>query len=171
MVLLIRKMTQDLPKIKRLSDVGDTPFQVVEMVEKILQGWNKKKKRTVYLFRTDDNKWGYYNKESKQIMVISAWKDKAAFVNGEWITMSLYYRLHVRFAQPVTSSSWDPDTRKKTTITLAEAIIILTDSAYKSLEEQRAGRPENSWFKLSFVTQKKKTGGSMTYANKVIWVS
>jgi hypothetical protein len=164
-------MGTEIQKIKTLSDVGETPFQVIERQENILQGWDNKKRRSIYLFKTESGVWGYYDKASKQTINISAWKDKSAFVDGNWVKMSLYHRVHVKFAQVVNSNSWDYHNKKRVSVPLTEAIITLTDSAYKSLEEQANGRPLESWFKLSFVTQKKKTGGSMTYANKVIWVS
>ncbi len=163
--------TTEFPIIKRLSEVGETPFQVIKEFEKILQGWDAKKRRTVYLFKTVNDKWGYFSKESKQIMEVTAWDKKAAFIDGNWVKMSLYHRVLVKFSQPVNSTSWDSSNKRKTIVPLLEAIIILTDTAYKSLIEQMQGRQSGSWFKLSFMTKKKSGGGLMTYANKVIWVS
>lgn len=162
---------KELPKIDKLSEIGDKPFRYISTVEKVLQGWNSRVRRTVYLFKTDTGQWGYYDKESQQVIEIDQWKKKAALINGQWIKMTLYHRIQVIFNEPVVFSVWSKMNNKNEQMTAQEALITLTDTAYKHLEEQSKGRPPESWYKLSFTTRKKPNGnGTMTYVDNVVWV-
>lgn len=162
---------QDLPKIKKIAEVGDKPFKYISTVEKLLQGWDSSVKKTVYLFKTDTGQWGYYDKETQQVIEIDQWKKKAAFINGRWIKMVLYYKIQAMFAEPISFSSWNKMDKKKETLTAKEVLITLTATAFNKLEEQMKGRTPESFYKLSFTTRKKPGGGgNMTFVDNVIWV-
>ena len=162
---------QDIPKIQKLTEVGDKPFKYISTVEKVLQGWNNKTNKTVYLFKTDTGQWGYYDKDTQQVIDIDQWKGKAALIDGQWIKMVLYYRIRVMFAEPIVFSVWRKMERKNEQMTAQEALITLTATAYTKMEESMKGRPPESWYRLSFTTRKKPRGsGTMTFVDNVIWV-
>jgi len=163
-------MTQTLPKIEKLTEVGAIPFQYLDNPENILQWWCKDDKKTKYLFKTDSGAWGYYDKLTTQVIEINQWKGKAAMVEGKWCKLTLYHRVHVRFSQPVIFTGYDPDQRKKIQQTAQEAIILLTDTAFKTLGDAMKGRDANSYYRLSFTTRNKPKGGTMTYVDRIIWV-
>lgn len=164
-------MTQNsqdnIPKIRVLSDIGEAPFQFFGILETILQGWSKAKKKSIYLFKMEDGRWGYYHKPTEQVLGVEQWKEKAAWIDGEWVKMAKYHRIHVNFLQPVTYSNWQSG--KKTQSQTHEAQFNITDSSYKTLEEAMKGRGKNSAYKLVFTTRKKKGGGAMTYVEKIVW--
>lgn len=165
---------QDLPKIKKLTEIGDKPFRYISTVEKILQGWNNSIQKTVYLFKTDTGEWGYYDKETQQVIDIDQWKKKAALINGQWIKMTLYYRIHIMFAESIQFSSWNKMESKNEQLIAQEALITLTFTAYKKLEEQMRGRAPESFYRLSFATRKKPGKGNekkkMTFVDNVVWI-
>ena len=161
---------QEIPKIKKTADVGETPFNFIERTESILQGWDKQIKKTIYLFRTNTGAWGYFDKDSGQVIEINQWKGKAAWINGHWIKLSLYHRIKLLFSQPITYNGWDEASHKAVKQTVTEAITTVTDIAYKSLMEQAEGRPAESLFKFVFTTRK-LGGRNVTYVNKVVWVN
>lgn len=160
---------QDLPKIKKIADVGEIPFQFVEKTESILQGWDKSINKTIYLFKTDTGAWGYFDKSSQQVVDVTQWKKKAAWVENHWVTMTLYHRVHLRFSQPVSYSDWDSVARKQYTAQTSEAIVTMTDTSYKSLLEQMKGRDTNAYYKFAFTSRKLK-GRMVNYVDKVVWV-
>ena len=163
--------TQDLPKIKKIAEVGDKPFRYISTVEKVLQGWDSRNRKTIYLFKTDTGQWGYYDKSTQQVIEIDQWKKKSALINGQWIKMVLYYRIQALFAEPITFSVWNKMDNKNEQMTAQEVLLTLTGTAYKKLEEQMNGRTPESFYKLSFVTRKKPGGkGDMTYVDNVVWV-
>ena len=162
---------QNVPKVQKIAEVGSNPFQYLSTTEKILQGWNSTTRKTVFLFKTDTG-WGYFDKPTGQVIDVNQWKGKAVFIGGQWIKMTLYYRIHVAFAEPVSLLVWNKEIKKKEQIAPKEVLITLTGSAYKQLEEQMRGRPPGSWYQLSFTTRKKPNGpGNMTYVDKVLWIS
>jgi len=160
---------QEIPKIKKVADVGKTPFTFIEKTESILQGWDNTIKKTIYLFKTDGGKWGYFDKESRQIIEITHWRDKAAWIAGHWVVMSLYHRVHLAFTQPISYSNWDSVLKKEYKESTEDGIVTITDTAYKSLIEQMNGRDENDIYKFSFTSRKLK-GRQVTYVDKAIWV-
>ena len=160
----------EIPRIKKIAEVGENPFQCIEKTESILQGWDSTISKTVYLFKTDDGSWGYFDKETSQVIPISQWKEKAAWINGHWVKMALYHRVHVRFSEEVSYSEWNSEEKKQYSDSTLEAIITMTDTSYKSLIEQMTGRERDSFFKFGFTTRKmgKRT---ITYVDKVLWVN
>ena len=163
-------MNDDLPVIDKILEVGENLFCLLSVKEKILQGWDPKTRRTVYLFKTDTGDWGFYDKETNQVIEVDKWKKKAAWINGRWVKMSVYYKLNVVFEEAVTFSSWNKMERKVDKMTAVEAVIVLTSSAYDHLINQMEGRPKDSFYKLSFATRKKAGGGNMKFVDNVIWV-
>lgn len=163
-------MEQEIPKIKKLNEVGESPFQFVEKVESILQGWDSKIRKTIYLFKADSGNWGYYDKDTSQVIDVTQWKDKAAWLGDHWVKMSLYHRIHVHFHPPLNYTGWDPSSRKEIPATTSEAIIVVTDSAYKQILEQLNGRAATSLLKFQFTTRKIQNRQS-TYVDKVLWVA
>jgi len=163
-------MDQEIPKIKKVVEIGETPFQFIAKEESILQGWDAKIRKTIYLFKTDSGNWGYYDKETSQVIDVTQWKEKAAWVGDHYVKMSLYHRIIIRFAQPLNYSGWDPATRREVPVTTTEAMVVVTDSAYKQIVEQLNGRPADSFLKFQFTTRKIQNRQS-TYIDKVVWVS
>lgn len=161
---------QTLPKIEKLTEIGPISFRYIANPENILQWWDKMANKTKYLFKTDSGAWGYYDTQTSQVIEINQWKGKAAMVEGEWCKMTLYHRVHVIFSQPVNFTAYDSQQKRKVQQTAQEAIIVLTDTAFKSLVEAMNGRDPNSYYSLSFTTRNKPKGGTMTYVDKIIWV-
>lgn len=157
----------NLPRVRVIKEVGETAFQFLGLVETILQGWSPQKRKQVYLFKPDSGVWSYYDKNSSQIIPISQWSGKAAWVGDEWIKMTKYHKVKLHFLQPITFTSWVDG--KKQPQQGQEVIVTITDTAYKSFVEAAAGRSENSAYQFVFKTTKKKGGGSMTYVEKIIW--
>jgi len=155
----------EAPAIKKVAEIGETSFQYIGEKEKILQGWDKELKKMLYLFKTDTGNWGYWDKETSQLIKVTQWKEKAALINSRWVKMALYHRIYVIFDQPITFSEWDSSQKKRVQKTTQDAIITITDSAFKQLEEQMNGRAQESWYKFEFM---KRNKGS--YVNKVKWV-
>lgn len=143
----------DIPKIKKVSEIGETPFRVVNVEEKILQGWDQSTKRMLYLFKDSLGLWSYYSKEQRCAIQVTEWREKEALIMGKWIKMSLYYRLHIAFANPITYSVFNRGRNQQFTTT--EAIILVTKSVYEMLEQQFAGRPAGSYYKFGYKTLKK----------------
>ena len=159
----------EIPKIKKVADVGDMPFLFIKKTESILQGWDKSIRKTIYLFKTETGHWGYFDKETNQVIAITQWKEKAAYIDGRWVKMALYHRVHLKFTQPISYSSWDSAQKKQIQATTQEAIVTITDTAYKSLLEQMKGRDANSVYNFSF-TSRKLGNRTITYVNKAVWV-
>jgi hypothetical protein len=160
---------KEIAKIRKTADLGDATFKFIEKTESILQGWSTSIGRTIYLFKMDTGEWGYFDKESGQFMGVTEWRQRAALVYGKWVKMSLYHRVHLVFTEDLTYAEWDPSTRKEYFKLAPEAIVTITDLAYKSLLEQMSGRDPESTYKLVFTTRKmgKK---NVTFADKVVWV-
>ena len=78
----------NIPKIRVLSDIGEAPFQFFGVLETILQGWSKNKRKSIYLFKMEDGRWGYYHKPTEQVIAVEQWKEKAAWVDDEWVKMA-----------------------------------------------------------------------------------
>lgn len=156
--------TNDLPKIRSLSEIGNTMFLVTGEPEKILQGWDNAKRKLVYLFRSEkDGKWGYFDKNSDEI-IAPQWQEKKALINGNWVEMSQYYRVPVKFINEVTYTDFTNGKQVKKT---SEALILLTDSAYKSLKE--VARTSISVYMFSFRERKNKDGKIISYVDKVLY--
>lgn len=163
-------MDQELPKIKNLNEVGEAPFQFIEKVESILQGWDNTIRRTIYLFKTGTGMWGYFDKDSSQVTAVTNWNEDSAWIKGRYIKMSLFHRIHVRFYEPLKYTGWDPATRKEVPAQASDAILLITDSTYHQIQEQLTGRNPLSWLQLHF-TSKKLKNRTMVYVDKVIWLS
>lgn len=140
--------TQQIPKIPRPTDVGKTPFQVIRVVEKLLQGWDKQTRKTYYLFKGNDG-WCYYNPQTKSVSVVNQWRGHEANIEGMWIEMGLYYKYHLFFPQPITI------TRRNKTETLYEGTVNLTKRQSQNLEDQRADWPEDTFFRFTYKSMKK----------------
>ena len=135
-----------------------------------MQGWDKEARKTVYFFRTDNNVWGYYDKETSQVIEPNQWKGKSVFVSGHWVAMALYHRLYLRFTQQVSYSIWDTASKKQAQLSTQNAIVTVTDTAYKSLLKQANGRDPNSIYKFVF-TSRKMGKKNVTYVKSAVWVS
>lgn len=162
-----QEIQSNIPKVRIISEVGEAPFQVLGVLEVILQGWSPNQRRSVYLFKNQENLWSYYDKVSNKIIVADQWQGTKALIEDEWITMTKYHRLHVNFLDPVTFSIWVG--KRKQSQTANEVQLNVTDAAFKTLAEAMSGRPSNSAYKFVFKTQKKPGGGSMTFVERIIW--
>ncbi len=163
-------MDQDIPKIKKLVEVGENPFQFVSKSESILQGFDQKIQRTIYLFKTDSGAWGYFDKDSSQVIEVTKWKEKAALVNDHWVKMAIYHRIIVNFLFPLSYTGWDDVNKVEVPAETSEAILLVTDNTYKQILEQLNGRAANSVLKFHFVTRKIGKRQA-TFIDKVLWVS
>lgn len=163
-------MEQEIPRIQRIAEIGDAPFQFIEKTESILQGWNAKIRKTVYLFKTEQGPWGYYDKETQQVVEVNDWKGKAALINNSYVKMSLYHRVRLKFLFPLNYKEWDVVAKKEFDSTTTEAIVVLPDTTYKQIMSQLNGRSPESVLKFEFITKKLK-GRDTTYVGEVIWVS
>lgn len=155
-------MRDNLPKIKKLIEIGNTPFQVIEVIEKVLQGWNNKK--PIFLFKTDSGNWAYYDNDTKQVVDVEQWNGKSALVKGAWIKMGLYHKIHLIFKTPVTYTEYSGQ-YKGQLVSANEVSVNITDAAYKALESQMAGRPPNSFYQFTY-----KKGKTSQFVNGAIWV-
>lgn len=151
---------EKLPLVKSVSDVGTTPFQFVSKQETILQGFHTGLRRSVYLFRTPDKQWGYYESATKKVVRPSAWDGKSAFIDGAWIKLGLYHRVHLRVPEGLVYNT------KSGPKTVQDFIIPITDSAYKALESQTQGRPLDSFYQFEM----KKLANNRVYVGSVKWV-
>ena len=154
------------PQIRQLSDVKDQPFQIVSYVEKILQGWNKKIKKSNYLFKTNNGVWGYYNPRSRKVEEDLEWKDESVNIDGSFVPMSLYYRWHIRFFEPIEISVWERGRMER--IDTQEAMVNLPEEANLVFEKEMEGKPPETWYKFTFATKPKRGGGEITYLDGVI---
>jgi hypothetical protein len=160
----------ETPLIKKIVDIGESPFHFIEKVESILQGWDSTIKKTIYLFKTESGNWGYYNKKAARITDVENWKDKSALIDDHYVKMGIYHRVKLKFLSPLNYAGWDTKKRKEVPATTEEGIVIVTDTTYKQIIEQLNGRNPDSVLKFEFTT--KKIGGrNSTYVNKVIWLS
>ena len=159
----------EAPRIKKIAEVGETPFQFFELGETILQGWDKGIGRTIYLFKTETGNWGYFDKETEQVIEVMQWRGKAALIGNSWIKLSLYRRIRVFFNAIVNYSTWDHISKKNMYKQTQEAILTITNSTYDQLLGQMEGRPPESLYKFVF-TSRKIGNRTMSYVNKVLWV-
>lgn len=139
----------DIPKIKKVNEIGTTPFRVVEVKEKILQGWDKTSRKMLYLFKGSLGNWSYYDPQGKMEVEVPQWRDKEALIMGRWIKMSLYYRLHIAFETPITYSEFSYGRGSQQHQTY-EAIINITKKAYENLEKQMSGRAPGSYYCFTY---------------------
>jgi hypothetical protein len=158
------------PKIKRTHDVGETPFQFISKIESILQGWDQINKKMVFLFKADTGNWGYWDKDTEQVVEISEWEGKAAFIRGVKIKMAVYHRLHLLFTQPVIYGEYDSVSRKEIKMQTSEAIVTVTDQAHKLLLEQMSGRSQNDIYRFGW-TSRKLGRRVIKFIDKVTWVN
>ena len=163
-------MESESPKIRRLAEVGEAPFQFIEKLESILQGWDSKIGKTIYLFKTDSGAWGYYNKNNNQVIEVNEWEGKAALIGGYFVKMALYHRIQVRFQAPITYSGWDPVSKKEVPASTEIATLVITDKTYKQILDQLKGRAADSNLRFNFVTRKIQDRQS-TYIDSVVWES
>jgi len=160
----------EIPKIKKIAEIGELPFQFIEKAESILQGWDATIQKTIYLFRTESGAWGYYDKKSSRIAEVNNWDGKSAWVGDHYVKMSLYHRVRLRFSAPLNYTGWDAKKRKETPAVADEAIVVITDTTYKQILEQLNGRAPESYLRFEFTTKKIQSRSS-TYVKNVIWVS
>lgn len=161
---------QELPLIRKISEVGETPFQFVEKKETILQGWHAPSKKNVFLFKNDQGQWSNYDSAVKKVVPVTQWDGKSAMINGAWVKLAIYHRINLLFVKPITYSAWDASAKKEVKAQTQEAIVVVTDTAYKLLCEQLNGRDPMSFLKFGW-TSKNVGGRQMTYVDKVLWVN
>lgn len=160
---------EDIIKIRKIKEIGETPFYFLKEVGSVLQGFNKSLRKMVFLFKTE-NGWSYYDKEINQVVKADRWKEDSVFMKGYWVKMSLYHKVHLQFLRPVSCTAWDKASKREYTAFAPEAIVTITDMAYKSLLEQTNGRNPNSLYRFVFVSR--NIGGkTVSYIEKVIWVN
>ena len=145
-------------------------FQVVSVKETILQGYSTTKKRTVYLFKSDKTgNWAYWDKDNEKVVDVEQWEENKAWVDSEWVPMSKYHRIELRFVSPVTYTAYQDGKEVRRDTLHAE--VAITDTAFKTLVEQMNGRDENSVYKMCFRERKRPKGrGMMRYVEKFLWV-
>lgn len=160
---------QETPKIRRIQDVGEFPFQIIGNEETILQGWDPGIHRNVFLFKTPNGVWGYFDKGSNSIIENIQWDKKKALVNGRWVEMALYHRLDVRFQQPIMATVYSKEDKSTTQGPIQEANITIADKCYKNLMAQTAGRDPNSFYKFVWISKTVK-GRTVTYPENALWV-
>lgn len=163
-------MESEIPTIRKLSEIGDNPFQFIEKLESILQGWDAKIRKTVYLFKTDSGEWGYYDKETSQVIKATQWKEKAVLIGDHYVKMALYHRVKVKFMFPLDYTGWDAVNKKEIPAVADFATLVITEKTYKQILDQLNGRVANSFLKFIFVTRKIQDRQS-TYIDNVVWVS
>src|SRR4030043_579308 len=139
------------PQIKKIAEIGEMPFQYIGEKERILQGWDQTIKKMLYLFKTDMGNWGYWDKETQQVLTCDQWKGKAALINNRWVKMSLYHRVYLIFAHEVTFTEWNKTTKKREKKTTKNAIVTIPKSANDMILEQLNSRSAESWLKFEFV--------------------
>jgi len=159
-----------IPKLDKVNEIGGTAFQIIEMKEKILSGWDKLARKSVYLFKMDSGAWGYYNKEAGRVTEVDQWKDKSAWINGQWIRLSIYYRIHVVFANPIEFTVYDYANHRSQRICWQEALIKVTDKTYALMVSASQGRDPRSFYRFGFKAKGKKGGGEMLLVDTVTWV-
>lgn len=157
----------EIPRLKKLDEAGEVPFQFIELQETILEGWNSDWDKLMYLFKMEDGSWGYYDNGTQRVVPIMEWKGKSARVEETWVPMSKKRRLHLRFVDTISFSNWDHG--RKYTAQSADVIAVVTESAYESLVEQSNGRTKDSVYRFSFKTRKNKKGGTMTFVDKIVY--
>lgn len=163
-------MESEIPMIRRLADVGDAPFQLIQKLESILQGWDAKIRKNIYLFKTDSGAWGYYDKNSNSVSEVNQWKGKSALIGDHFVKMALYHRIQVKFLFPLTYNSWDKIAKKEVPAETEYATLAVTDKTYKQILDQLKGRAANSNLRFNFVTRKIQDRQS-TYIDSVVWES
>jgi hypothetical protein len=163
-------MESEIPTIRRLADVGDAPFQFIQKLESILQGWDAKIRKNIYLFKTDSGGWGYYDKNINTVSEVSQWKGKSALVGDHFVKMALYHRIQVKFLFPLTYNSWDKAAKKEVPAETENATLAVTDKTYKQILDQLKGRAADSNLRFNFVTRKIQDRQS-TYIDSVVWES
>lgn len=162
-------MTEDIPKIKKTHEVGDMPFQVVEIQEEILQGWSARQQRQMYLFKNENGQWSYFDKMSGSIKEVTEWKERSANIGGDWVAMTKYFRVHVRFFDFVQYTEWNGAMRQNVLVGTDKAILTLTKTSFEKLQKTIAGKPPDSWYRLIYrtVNQKKRT---IVYVDDAVYI-
>mgnify|MGYP007007267725 FL=1 len=136
-----------------MSEIGEMPWALVNIEEKILQGWDARSKKLLYLFKDDQGAWAYYDKYTKTTNQVTQWRDKEALIGDKWIKMSLYYRIHIKFASPVTYSVFRFGAGSNQFQTY-EAIVLITKAVYDQFMELMGEHP-NGWYKFEYKHLKK----------------
>ena len=163
-------MENEIPKIRKLAEVGDNPFQFIGKVESILQGWDQKIRKTIYLFRTDLGNWGYYDKNNNSVIEADQWNGKSVLIGDHFVKMALYHRIQVKFLFPLNYTGWDPVAKKEIPAVTEFATLVITDKTYKQIIDQLNGRAATSYLRFNFVTRKIQNRQS-TYIESVLWES
>ena len=140
----------EIPKIKRTVEVGEIPFQLLEVQEEILQGWNPRLNKTMYLFKSDLGNWAYYDRNTNMVVEVGEWKDRAAHIAGDWVKMTKYFRVAVQFLQPILYTTWDGSEKKNVQKSTEVAILTITKTAFDHLMVAKEGRPEESWYRFQY---------------------
>lgn len=143
----------DIPKIKKVTEIGSTPWSLINIEEKILQGWDSRAKKLLYLFKDQLGVWSYYDKYSKLTVEVMEWREKEALIKDQWIKMSVYYRLHLRFAEVVTYSTFQYGAGSQHHQT-TEALVLVPKSIYDQLMEVMGVHPVG-WYRFEYKRLKK----------------
>jgi hypothetical protein len=139
-------MQSQIQKIKRVAVVGEAEFNYLGMTEEIMQGWDGK--RTVYLFKTPAGRWAY-SPPSGGVQAILDWRNEdEAMMNGKYIKMAPYKRIHLKFIEPFTYKVWNGKEEEDKTI--SEGIIVVTESCHQIMEDATKGRSKDAVYKLKF---------------------
>lgn len=123
----------------------------------------------MYLFNSPLGNWAYYDTGSNMVVEIGEWKDRAANIAGDWVSMTKYFRIVVQFLQPVTFSLWDATEKKLVDANTEVAVLTITKTAYDYLVTAKEGRPQESWFRFLYKVVNRKNG-QMIYVNGVEYV-
>lgn len=156
-------MSEEIPRIKKTAEVGEQPFQLVETQEEILQGWNARLRKVMYLFIVEgkdgeEGKWSYFDSTSGQVVEVREWNGHAARIGGDWVKMTKYARIVVQFLNPVTYSKWDKDEKKEILVTTDRALLTITKTANEQFVKAREGREPSAWYRFIYRVQNKKKG-------------
>lgn len=153
-------MSSQIQKIKRVAQIGEAEFNYLGMTEAIMQGWDGKK--TVYLFKTPTGNWAYAA-PSGGVQAVTEWDGDKAMMNGQYIKMAPYCRIHLKFIAPLTYKVWNGTANVDKTV--SEAIIAVTESTYQAMEEAIKGRSKEAVYKLKYgvMPNKNKYAEGLTF--------
>lgn len=127
-------------------------------------------RKLIYFFVTKNGVWGYYDKTLGRLVEGDdiQWDESSAIIDGYAVPMSLYYKWHVKFFEPIVFNEWDNRLKKEVPRESQEAILLFPDMSNKLLEVAMEGKDRDAWYKLQFKTQKKRGGGEMVFIDKVL---
>jgi len=144
---------KDLPKIYKLGELENVPFQIIEVGESILQGWDASANRMKMLFKTKNDKWGFWDAANKKVVDDIQWDDHKALLDGQWINMNMYFKVHIRFEAPIAYTKFFQGNQTQEVTT--EASVLVGKKALDSLQSQMNGRAPNSFYQFTYEQGKK----------------